>query len=207
MYRKILKFHSVCWLGMVICIERVIKHFPSLQSYFLSLKTDEKDGIESATRNSRLIAAFKHPLVEATIMFLYTALPSVININLPLQRSDSVIHVFCDALLTCVKQRLSRFASPELVRKFADGDVTIVQIKGEILKDDNILDTNKMFVGFLLRSKLNWLLDEGDISEKKFDVFQKSVREFHRTACIYAISNFPLEDELFQHTRIVIFFD
>ena len=42
-YRKILKFHSVHWLGRVIYINRVIKLFPSLKSYFLSLKTHEKE--------------------------------------------------------------------------------------------------------------------------------------------------------------------
>ena len=37
-YSKILKFHGVRWLGMSTCIERVLKLFPSLKSYFLSLK-------------------------------------------------------------------------------------------------------------------------------------------------------------------------
>ena len=38
-YCKILKFHSVRWLAMTICIKRMIKLFPSLQNYCLSLKT------------------------------------------------------------------------------------------------------------------------------------------------------------------------
>ena len=38
-YCKILKFHSVRWLAMTICIERMIKLFLSLQNYCLSLKT------------------------------------------------------------------------------------------------------------------------------------------------------------------------
>ena len=61
--RTIAKFLSVRWLGMVICIERVIKLFPSLQSHCLSLKTNEKAGMEFAPRNNRLIAAFKHPFL------------------------------------------------------------------------------------------------------------------------------------------------
>ena len=122
-------------------------------------------------------------------MFLHAALPLLINLNLLLQRSDLLIQIFYDALFTCVKQLFSRFASPELVRKFANGDITIIQIKEEILKDENILDTSKMFVGFLQCSKLNELLDEGDISEREFDVFHKSVHEVHDTAFIYAITN------------------
>ena len=33
-YCKIIKFHSVRWLGMLTCIERVLRLFPSLESYF-----------------------------------------------------------------------------------------------------------------------------------------------------------------------------
>ena len=206
-YRKILKFHSVRWLGIAICIESVIKLFPSLKSFFLSLKTDEKDEMESAIRNNRLIAAFKHPPVEAMSLFFLAALTPLINLSLLLQRSDPLIHVLYDALFTCVKQLLNRFVSPELVRKFTNSDVTIFQTKGEILKDGNILETSKMFAGFLLCSKLNELLDESDISEREFDVFYKSVHGFHHISFIYAINNFPLEDEFLHHTRFVNFYD
>ena len=96
-------------------------------------------------------------------MFSHAALPPLINLNLLLQRSD---------LLPVLKQLLSRFAFPELVRKFANcyvrkfvTYVTIAQIKREVFKDENILDKSKIFFGFLLRSKLNELLDKGDISE------------------------------------------
>ena len=165
------------------------------------------DNISKLVAPPRLIAAFKHPLAETMLMFLHTALTPLINLNLLLQRSDSLIHILYNTLFTCVKQLLSRFASPKLVRKFANGDVTIVQIKGEIIKDENILDTSKMVVGFLLHSKLNELLDEGGISKREFNVFYKSVREFHHTAFNHAISNFPLQDEILQRTQFMNFYD
>ena len=136
------------------------KTFSILENYCLSLKTDKKDGVESVTRNNRLIAAFKHSLAEAMLVFLHAALLLLISLNLLLQRPDLLIHILYNALFTCVKQLLSRFTSPELVRKFANGNVTIVQIKGEVLKDVNILDTIKMFISFLL------CLDKDDISER-----------------------------------------
>ena len=110
---------------MAACIERVIKLFPSLENYCLSLKPDEKDGKETATRNNRLIDAFKHPLAEVLLKFLQATCPPLIHLNLLTQISDPLIHILCDALFTCVKQLLSRFASPELVRKFNNGDVVI----------------------------------------------------------------------------------
>lgn len=57
------------------------------------------------------------------------------------------------------------------MRKFANGNVTIVQIKVEVLKGENILAKSKIFVGFLLRSKLNELWDKGDINERDLDIF------------------------------------
>ena len=35
-YHKILKFHSVRWLGLCTCIERTLKLYTSLSSYFRS---------------------------------------------------------------------------------------------------------------------------------------------------------------------------
>ena len=53
-YSKIIKFHSVRWLGLSSCIERVLKLFPSLKSYFLPLPPDHQEDAE----NNRLIHAF-----------------------------------------------------------------------------------------------------------------------------------------------------
>ena len=131
-------------------------------------------------------------------MFSHAALPPLINLNLLLQRSD---------LLPVLKQLLSRFAFPELVRKFTNCYVTIAQIKKEVFKDENILDKSKIFFGFLLCSKLNELLDKGDISEWDFDIFYKSVLKFPRTSFIYTINNFPFQDEFLQHTRFVNFYN
>ena len=129
---------------MATCTEMVIKLFPSLKSYCLSLKPDEKDGKETAMRNNRITDAFKHQLAKVLLKFLQAALPPLIHLNLLIQRLDPLIHILNDALFTYVEQRLSRFASPELVRKFSNGDVTIARIKGEVMKEQNILNTSKM---------------------------------------------------------------
>ena len=158
--------------------------------------------MESATRNNRLITVCKHPLTKIMLMFLWAALPPLINLNLLLRRSGPLIYIHYNALFTYFKQLLSRFASCELVRKFANGDVTIVQIKGEIIKEKNILDTSKLFVGYLLDSKLNELLDEGGISKR--DSFTNLPMRF---IIIYAINNFPLQDKFSQHTLFMNFYN
>ena len=119
-----------------------------------------------------------------------------------LRRSGPLIYIHYNALFTYFKQLLSRFASFELVRKFANGDATIVQIKGEIIKEKNILDTSKLFVGYLLDSKLNELLDEGGISKR--ESFTNLPMRF---IIIYAINNFPLQDKFSQHTLFMNFYN
>ena len=42
-YCKIIKFHSVRWLGMSTCIERVLRLLLSLKSYFESLDSEIKN--------------------------------------------------------------------------------------------------------------------------------------------------------------------
>lgn len=135
------------------------------------------------------------------LMFLHAVLPPLINLIL-------ILRCFVyDVLFICVKLLSSRFVSLELVRKFSNDNLTTVEIKGRVFKDENILDTSKMFVGFLLRSKSNELLDKGDSSDRDFDIFYKPVVEFHSIAFIYTINNFPLKDELLQHTQFVNFYD
>lgn len=49
-YHKIIKFHSVRWLGLSTCIERILLMFPSLRSYFLSQNPKIRDGERTTAR-------------------------------------------------------------------------------------------------------------------------------------------------------------
>ena len=97
-YCKSIKFHSVRWLGMSTCIERVLRLLPSLKSYFESLDPEIKNGVEIKSRINRLINAFKHPLLNELLRFLDSALPPLIQLNLLLQRVDPLIHILYDSL-------------------------------------------------------------------------------------------------------------
>ena len=52
-YCKIIKFHSVRCLGILTCIERVLRLLPSLKSYFESLDPEMKNGVEIKSRINR----------------------------------------------------------------------------------------------------------------------------------------------------------
>ena len=57
-FYKILKFHSTRWLGLSTCIEKTLKMYPSLKSYFSSQNLKIKDGERTVSRLNRLIGAF-----------------------------------------------------------------------------------------------------------------------------------------------------
>ena len=53
------------------------------------------------------------------------------------------------------------------------------------------------------RSKLKKLLEEGDISSHAASKFMKGVRVFYESAVSYALSHFPLDDELLKNAQFV----
>ena len=61
-YHKILKFHSIRWLGLCTCIERTLKLYTSLSSYFRSQNLEMQEGEKAVSCLNRLIDAFSSPL-------------------------------------------------------------------------------------------------------------------------------------------------
>ena len=64
-YRKILKFGATRWLSKEVCINRVLKQYCSLKSYFASQPELRRD-----PRLTRLQVYFADPLTEVYLLFL-----------------------------------------------------------------------------------------------------------------------------------------
>ena len=206
-YFKILKFHSVRWLGLSTCIERTLKLFPSLKSYFLSENEERTDGERSKSRINRVIDAFTNPMTEVYCMFLDGALPSLIHLNLSLQRADPLIHVLHDLLHDTAAQLLSRFVVPDVVKKFRNGELSKDELLHVVEDSENYLSANKVFIGFPARSNVEKLYEDGDISNTQKEKFYKACMEFHKAAFVYAVKNFPLFNLLLKHARVINIFD
>ena len=52
------------------------------------------------------------------------------------------------------------------VLQFKRGEISYYQIKGEVMKDENILDKKQMFVSFLVRIQVISLLADGTITKR-----------------------------------------
>ena len=190
---KIIKFHSVWCLGLSSCIERVLTLLPSLKRYFELLDPEIKNGVEIKSRTNRLRNVFKHLLLNELLRFLDRALPPFIQLNLLLQRVDPLIHILYDSLFSCTRLLLSRFAQPEIVRQYKRREISYEEIKVENMNTANILENERLCVGFLVRGQVNALLSDGTVTERQVQNYYAACLEFHGTAFLYAIKTFPLK--------------
>ena len=206
-YCKIIKFHSVRWFGMSPCIKRVLRLLSSLKSYFESLDPEMKNGVEIKSKINRLINAFKCPLLNELLRFFDSALPPLMQLNLLSQRVDPLIHILYDSLFSCTYLLLSKFAQPEIVRQYKMEEIAYEEIKVEVMKTVNVLENERLFVGFLVPEQVNALLSHETVTERQVQNFYAGCLEFHRTTFLYAIKNFLIKDEFLIHVRFLDFYD
>ena len=101
-YREIVKHVSTRWLSLSTAVERTIKLYDSLRSYFLS----EDD---HQARFRRLSSLFEKPLTEAYLYFYQSSLSVFTEFNLFLQREDPCIHLVHDKCMSLLEKCLGRF--------------------------------------------------------------------------------------------------
>ena len=112
-----------------------------------------------------------------------------------------------DSLFSCTCFLFSRFAQPEIVRKYKRGEISYEEIKVEVMNTANILENERLFVGFLVGGRVNALLSDGTVTERQVQNFYAACLEFDRTAFLYAIKNFSIKDEFVKHVRFLNFYD
>ena len=120
----------------------------------------------------------------------------MINLNLLLQRSDTIIHIIHGQLFSTTCVLLSRFVTPDIVKRSKQGE-TIAEITELVQDPDKLLAKDKFFLSYLARSQIKKLLSEGDNSQFEYDNFFDACQAFHKEAFLYAVKWFPLNDEIF----------
>ena len=153
--------------------------------------------METKSRYNRLNNAFNHLLLNELLRFY--GIPLLIQLNLPLQWVDPLIHILCDSLFPCTCLLFSRFAQPELVQQYKSRELYYEENKVEIMDVDNILENDGLFVGFLVRRQVSALLSDGIITQKQVRNFYSACLEFNQTTFLYAINNFPIRDGFLKH--------
>ena len=111
-HRQILKHINVLWLNLERAVERILKHYAGLQSYFLNENAPATGGNSEwgeRKRWSRLKNAFKNPMTEIYLMFFSSGLPTFTTTNLLLQPENPCIYFIHDALNRFLTQVAGRF--------------------------------------------------------------------------------------------------
>ena len=118
-YAKIIKFHSVRWLGLSTCIEWPLKLFPSLKSYFTSQNSEIRDSEKQFSGLNRLIVVFGDEMLEVYLTFLHGALLASTHLfEFAPARNDPNNHLLYAALFNTSVLLLSRFMSAEIVTQY-----------------------------------------------------------------------------------------
>ena len=190
-YKQVLKHVSTRWLSLETAIERILKLFVGLKSYFLSESCEQ-------ARFKRLQSLFSDPLTEICLLFYQSVLPVFNQFNLFLQREDPCIHLVYDHCHSLLRKIVSKFVKTDVIKastSLSEVDFTL----------GNQLSNDCIFIGFVTRQKLKTLVNEGDITPHASNKFLQGVRSFYEAAVEYIKAKFPLNDDVLLHARVVNF--
>lgn len=152
-----------------MAIDRCLKQYRSLKSYFLS-----ED--ETEARFQRIKKLFEDPMTEIHLLFIQSILPSLNCTNKFLQREELLIRLLQPQLFSLVKKVISKFVKRSvLVEILNDLDgLYALQYSDAV----NQVANSDLVIGFLTKQEVDKLLHNGDISAHQHSSFYIGVRTF-----------------------------
>ena len=185
-YRSIVKHVTTRWLSLERAVERTLKQYSSLRSYFISES-------ESQPRFQRLQKLFEDPMSEVYLFFFQSVLPCFTHASQFLQREEPLIHILQPQLLNLLKKILAKYMKAAVVSHcLKEGTLLSINYKAS----SNQVADKELLIGFTTKQMANRLLQGGDIAPHQLQKFYKAAREFLVSATEYLMKWFPLEDEL-----------
>ncbi len=168
-YRAMIKHGTTCWLSLEQAVERVLKQFESLKSYFRSEN-------EVQPRFKRLHDLFEDPITEVYLLFFQSVLPCLTHTNHQfLQREEPLVHCLQPQLLSLYKKILEKFVKPSVFFENVDADkMTSI----DFYITSNQVPDKDLTIGFLTKQTVNRLHEMGDISDTQKKKLFSSARAF-----------------------------
>ena len=185
-YRAIVKHVSTRWLSLELAVERTLKQFQGLKSYFRSEQ-------ESQSRFKRLQRNFENPLLEVYLLFFQSVLPALTNANKFLQREEPLIHVLDSQLKSLLKKVMGKFVKPLSI---ADAESRNELGSFSMNDESHHLAVTDMWIGFQTKQILLKLLNGGDINEHTQGKFLAAAKSFLVKVATYLQKWCPINDEL-----------
>ena len=170
-YRSMIKHVSTRWLTLELAIERSLKQYRGLKSYFLS-----ED--ESQARFRRLQTLFSDPMTEVYLFFLQSLLLVFNQANKFLQREKPLIHELQQQLYSLLKKVLGRFVKPSILVESIRKETLLAM---DFHNSKNQMSDGDLVIGIVTKQTLRKLFEEGDISEISAKTFLSSCP---RVSCV-----------------------
>ena len=170
--RKVIKYVSTRWLSLGKCLERTLKQWDSLESYFLSyfdLQDDtEADG--QTNRETRLVKAFKSPITRLYAMFVQSVIPVFDSFNTFLQSEEPLIHILLQSTIRLHRSLLTRFIRPQVIS--SSEELTHIDLDNpDFLRSDD-----EIFIGAMSKQ---YAQDSDIIGTSQYKKFLKECKKFY----------------------------
>ena len=160
-YEAVVKYVSVRWLCLERCLDRELKKYHALKSYFLSEH-------ESDNRFKRLNELFQRPMSEIYLMFFQSSIALLTNFNRFLQREDPLIYLMHTQMETFLNKLAVKFIRLEKVMQHKEKFGTL---KGLDISLENQKADASVTIGMVTKGRLRKFLDEGHIDIRDVDKF------------------------------------
>lgn len=189
-YRKVLKHVSTRWLSLETAINRTLKQYSALQSYFKS------EGLKEA-RFKRLEASFTNPMTEVYLLFFSSVLPVFNHFNLFMQREDPCMFLLPSQMKKFIMSLFGKFVKMDALQGQTPQTV-------DFADRENQLPDASLFIGFTTKQRL-LQLENDEISPLQKKKFLDAVRSFYTSVCEYALSKLPWNDPVLDNSVFVDF--
>ncbi|XP_063058610.1 uncharacterized protein LOC134452176 isoform X2 [Engraulis encrasicolus] len=187
-YMEILLQISVRWLSLERCINRIVKLYQPLASFFKTANLTQ-------ARIRRLQEAFSNPMTEVHLLFYQATIPAFSSLNFLLQREQPSIYLLYDEMVNFIRKLCARFMVPAALQSPQEPHSIAFKEKA------NHLQGGKLNIGFTTRAKLNSLLKEGHITPQHVEEFHTAALAFLIKAVDYTMKILPLENPLLRHAK------
>ncbi|XP_017892308.1 uncharacterized protein LOC108632323 isoform X2 [Ceratina calcarata] len=197
--KKLLQSSTTNWLALSQCIDRVLKHWNVLYTYFAVQMYTVADALFPAmTLEEGIFNRMNYPLTKAYLEFLNYVLRLSANFNALFQTNDIIVHSFyveCTKFLTLVA---SNFMQPEVIQR--NDLCTIDPYNGEYL-----LPSNKINVGQGARRTLcefTSSMEEG--KQGKITAFYNNCLQYYQELFQQTVKRLPFQNNFIRDLSFLI---
>ena len=182
-YQAVLKHLSIRWLSLQRCIDRILKKYPSLKSYFLSEESPDQ-------RFQRLCDRFGNPLLEPALLFQSAAISLFTHFNLLLQRDEPTVHVVQPAMESLARKLANRIVLPRVL-------IDVDSVTELDLDDESIfIKSTSLFLGGTTKFTLNRLHNDGTINDSDYNKVHNAAHHYFKSALKYIFDKFPIDNDV-----------